>query len=319
MLNVFYLNSKGKRIDFDNVQYILSSLKDLLSYAWTYSVNDYSHKIGGFQSGVTENEIRILARGTSQADLRFAIKKMEDVFADDLIEGKHGKLFVNEYYLTCYIVACSDVTYSKDKKLCKRNYKLVTDAKMWIKDVLYIKNIGYLFGEGLYKTYSIKKDISNVDDDVLVVENTTNREADLIIRARRDNSFGKFDTGPTYDLNIYRALYEDLPKDTSEYSTAYDYIIENYDNVIGLNSYSYRDSLENIEINTSEKTLTDILFSGERFNIFGERNIDYDYIFTKLPSGKYAFVANNTVKTIINKSHIEIVVREYYTQPELEE
>ena len=301
MLNVFYLNNKGDRIDFDGSNYLITSLKDLINYAWKYSVNDYSNRISGFQTGTAESEIKIITIGQSKSDLNFSIKKMEDVFGSDIVEETEGKLYVNEFYLPCFIVACSDVTYSNDKKMCKREYKLVSYEKLWIKATLY-KNAG---SNGLGYEYLKDYSVENMATKQLVaLTNNTVRKADYSARMKLRS------VDKSWNLQLMWAKENkivDEMVDIAEQHIVLDQEITESDVV---------------ELNTKDKTVR-LLLDNDYVNIFGSRNLYFDYVFSQIDSGTHYMqgFAEVEYSEEIKKFNTElaVVLYEYYMQPEMEE
>lgn len=124
-----YKNSRGEIVNLMKYPYHLIT-GDFFRYEWNEVT--YSKKIYGFQQKITEKDIK-LDVFCKKSEFAEAMNRLEDVFARDRIDNTAGKLYVNGFYLSCYV-----------KKIDPSEWEagiysvvvltVVTDAPQWIKE-----------------------------------------------------------------------------------------------------------------------------------------------------------------------------------------
>lgn len=123
-----YINSRGTVIDLTRPPFIANE-SQLHDYEWTVeSIND---KITGFNmSGVKQKDLPLTVSGTADE-----INKLFDDFEIDVLTKTPGKLYINDYYLSCYIMSSSVSDYSYNDRFMTKKLKITYDNSFWCKEV----------------------------------------------------------------------------------------------------------------------------------------------------------------------------------------
>lgn len=128
-----YVNSKGKEIDLNNGSYKMM-VSDLLDYDW--EIVKASEQITGFQKNISEKTINIDVLRDAKKSARLLMNDLTDIFETDIVCFKQGKIYVDDYYLSCFIFS-SEKSNWETEFLISCEYGLVTDYPFWIKEMKY--------------------------------------------------------------------------------------------------------------------------------------------------------------------------------------
>ena len=255
MPDIYYLNSDGKRIDFDNKTYYLNRATTLFSHKWEYISSEYVNKIDAFNMRFVEKEFDIGILAKSDRDYDKALRKINDVFDYDVRMVQPGRLYCGEDYLNCYIVECNQSVYEDRANVIVKPFRLVAERGDWIHEE-YFETIKGASTDYLDFTFDYPYDFA-LSEDANYVFNNSVAPADFIMR-----------------------IYGALPN--------------RFDQIVEINGIKYGISTNDvlltpnvyIEINSIDKTLTFVLPNGWRRNFFKYRNKETD-VFTPIAPGKW--------------------------------
>lgn len=129
---VKYQNHLGEEINFsENGIYVKSS--DLHDYAWNYT--ERGGKITSFKRNVISKKIDLaIACATEAAGIQKR-NELVECFEKDVLAKQPGKIFVNGYYLKCYVTASSKSKYLDSMKTMLVSLELLSDEPFWVKEV----------------------------------------------------------------------------------------------------------------------------------------------------------------------------------------
>lgn len=129
---VKYQNHLGEEINFsENGIYVKSS--GLHDYAWNYT--ERGGKITSFKRNVISKKIDLAIACATEAA---GIQKRNDLvecFEKDVLAKQPGKIFVNGYYLKCYVTSSSKSKYLDSMKTMLVSLELLSDEPFWVKEV----------------------------------------------------------------------------------------------------------------------------------------------------------------------------------------
>lgn len=259
MPNIYYINSDGKRVDFDNKTYYLNRATTLFSHKWEYISSEYVNKIDAFNMRFVEKEFDIGILAKSDRDYDKALRKINDVFDYDVRMVQPGRLYCGEDYLNCYIVECNQSIYEDRANVIVKPFRLVAERGDWIHES-YFETIKGASTDYLDFTFDYPYDFA-LSEDANYVVNSSVAPADFIMRIYAKPS--GYTTQPYVEIN------------RNKYGT---------NSSIGVNEY--------LEFNSIDKTMTHVLATGRKINSFSERLKDYN-AFLQIPPGKWYINRND--------------------------
>lgn len=255
MANIFYRNSKGEEIHFDNALYYLNRATDLFSYQWNYANADYADRIDKFDLRYQERKIDIAVLSTDDIVYANALDNLYKITGYDVSVVTPGRLYCGEYYLNCYFIASEQNNYDNRVNKVLIPFKIVAENGLWIKEYEYDITPGSIWN-GLDYPYDYPHDY-NAADSSGYVRNPSVIEADFLMQF-----YGVAELpGVTINDNEYLVNID---------------LTANYDYV---------------EINSIKKTVYFHEWNKDPVNIFHYRGKDND-IFKKIPNGTF-FVNRN--------------------------
>lgn len=93
-------------------------------------------KIAGFIKEITERKLDIDIISSSKEITQELCNKLNEVFEKDIYNDVAGKIYINDYYMRCFIKSCK-----KSKRgngvIRSYEYTLITDYPFWIKETTY--------------------------------------------------------------------------------------------------------------------------------------------------------------------------------------
>lgn len=128
-----YVNSEGVEVILNKEPYKVL-MSDLTDYD---NVEIESNgKIAGFVKEITERKLNIDIISSSKETTQELCNKLNAVFEKDIYNDVAGKIYINDYYMRCFIKSCR-----KSKRgngvIRSYEYTLITDYPFWIKETTY--------------------------------------------------------------------------------------------------------------------------------------------------------------------------------------
>ncbi|CDC10997.1 putative uncharacterized protein [Lachnospiraceae bacterium CAG:364] len=128
-----YVNSEGAEVILNKEPYKVL-MSDLTDYD---NVEIESNgKIAGFTKEITERKLNIDIISSSKETTQELCNKLNEVFEKDIYNNVAGKIYINDYYMRCFIKSCK-----KSKRgngvIRSYEYTLITDYPFWIKETTY--------------------------------------------------------------------------------------------------------------------------------------------------------------------------------------
>lgn len=130
---VGYVNSNYENVDLNSEPYKMM-VSDILDYEWAPVKN--GAKITGFKKDIMKRNVDIDILRSGKETSRSLQNRLTDFFETDISKGTPGKLYIDDYYLLCYI-------YSSSKKNWETNvittceYGVISDHPLWIKETAH--------------------------------------------------------------------------------------------------------------------------------------------------------------------------------------
>lgn len=249
---VFYLSSRDEKIVLNDKKTFLARLKDanFHEYDWGWDSSEKKHgiMISNFRMQEKEIEIELAFIGTKKEKVE-ALNNFFKVTESDLLMKTPGKLYVDDYYLECYIVSGSSGP-SDDYNGVSRKAKILAPNPFWMEEALFHYDIqDSTTQEYLDYEHDYPHDYtSSVSVQEIVNDSLNGLDFEFTIY------------GPCVDPAVY----------------------------IGGHIYSVEGTVEENErliINSRSKKIYKVMEDGTEENFYMNRNRDY-YIFQKIKSGE---------------------------------
>lgn len=138
MMQIYYENSKGIKLDLLKEPYRIQTA-DIFDYSWNYGSRSFArrNRISGFSKAIHEFKIKLGVTGKSKAEYYSAINRFYDTVEYDVVSQKCGKLWVGEYYLSCYITCSEKEEWESGIEVLDNNITVTADSPFWCKEILF--------------------------------------------------------------------------------------------------------------------------------------------------------------------------------------
>lgn len=254
-MDFYYINSNGRKIDFNKSPYIGIKSNDLFEFEWDYITQGQAvQKIVKFEKYMKKKKFQVVISGKTDKEYRENLDKFLQLTDVDINNLTMGKLYVGDYYLECYIFASGKKKKYIDTLKTMVECSIICENGNWQSDEKWSFRAGTpeeeeeTTGNGILYPYDYMYDYS-----------APFGASTIINESYLDTDF---------ELVFYGACL--LPEVTIGGN---DYRI-NYE--LGADDY--------LTINSKTKTATVTKYNGEKVNVFMYRDRDWN-IFEKIKSG----------------------------------
>lgn len=138
-MEIYYLSAKNEKLDLVSWPYRVQT-GDILDYAWEYqsSAKRYGGKITSFNRVIQEKTLTLTISAQSKTLYYEALNLFFETAEADILNESPGKLFVNNYYTSCYIFSSVKTEWEYGIESLDNEIKLVTEYPFWCQDVTTI-------------------------------------------------------------------------------------------------------------------------------------------------------------------------------------
>lgn len=99
-MDIFYENHTGERIDL-NSENIILQYQEFFNYSWDAATRN--RKIKGFKRDSATLPVTVAVTAETEDEYLQIIEEFYRITEKDILAVAPGKLYINEYYLRCYI------------------------------------------------------------------------------------------------------------------------------------------------------------------------------------------------------------------------
>lgn len=243
---IIYKNNRNETNIFGGRELFINDM-DLFNYSWSYDT-DFG-RVDNFRKETQEKELIISIYGKTEAEANERKNKVFEVFEKDVLTNRPGRLWIGDYYLSCYVVEGSISNYYRQGNYLAKEIKIVTDTPIWIKETAYSFYIQDMENGGSFYPYDYPYDYSNN----LIVRNINNNHY-------ADSNFELIIYGPALNPTIF---------------------IKGHPYTINTDLFAG----EYLIINSANKTVIKTKNNGETVNEFNRRNKEYS-VFKLIEQGQ---------------------------------
>jgi hypothetical protein len=139
---LYYENGKNQKIDMNEFPIAIEKIDELLKNQWEIETESgteiNSAKIKRISKGASKKKINLQVFANSENEFKEIIDKINDVTEYDILRGKLGKIWINEFYMECLAETrepkdFDEMFYSTDIEVT-----LLSTRPFWIKEKEYI-------------------------------------------------------------------------------------------------------------------------------------------------------------------------------------
>ncbi len=136
-MDIYYINHKNQKIDFMNECFSVED-SSFFEHSWDYEESsenkDYGGAIVQFKKGIQDKSFDIHVTSAGLKTCEQAYKEFLDIIELDILEMKPGMLFINDYYLRCYITAGKPKYFVPGLGSMSSELTLISEYPFWIKE-----------------------------------------------------------------------------------------------------------------------------------------------------------------------------------------
>lgn len=259
-MNFYYENSNGRKIDLNQPPFLGVKSNDLFNYQWSYITQGQAvQKIVKFEKVMKEKKFQVLIDGNSDYQYLGNLERFLQYTETDINNKQMGKLWLDDYYLECYIFASTKTkTYLGTTKTLIE-LTIICENGNWQSEETYMFHPDYLpSGEEAYTGYGIYYPYDYPYDYAAPFGVNT-----IINESYLDTDFQIVFYGPHLEENDYPTIT----------IGGYEYTI-----------LHHMDDDDYMVINSKKKTCTLVKANGTTLNVFNDRDRNWN-IFQKVKSG----------------------------------
>ena len=126
-----YINSFNETLEFGKDRLFVNE-NDLRDFAW--NITSKNDRISGFKKGIVSKTIPVILKCDSEAEGIDLRNRLFEVFEKDVLTNKHGKIYIGDYYLRCFITGSKKSNYLIHKGYMVVSLTVRTDLPEWVKE-----------------------------------------------------------------------------------------------------------------------------------------------------------------------------------------
>lgn len=248
---VQYRNHLGEVVSFGENGLFVNE-NDLRDFLWSYT--NKNNRISAFGKGVVKKTLQVIIACDSETEGIAKRNALFETCEKDVLAKKHGRIFIGDYYMRCYVVGSKKTEYLRNNRFMKVKLTIATEYPTWIREKLIpfrMSNSPFTPGVGGQNhdyPYDYFFDYgSDIATNAVKNEDFASSNFRIVIY------------GSCINPEIYIAGH-----------------VYNVNTEIAANEY--------LVINSGEKTIELVRSNGEKVNCFNSRNRD-SYVFERIPPG----------------------------------
>lgn len=134
MKDIYYVNSNNERIDLLESPYMLQT-GELFNSSWSYESKDRiggGAKITSIRKKLEERSLILSIVNYGPDSYEQAVDHLHEVLDIDVLNQAHGRLYVGEMYIECYVIASKKSEWEYDAEYMDVELTVVLENPMWI-------------------------------------------------------------------------------------------------------------------------------------------------------------------------------------------
>ena len=136
-MNIYYKNHLGNTIDLYKWPIMIQNPESLFAYNWEYTSGISIKRLTAFKKGINEVDCTISIFAETEEEYNQVLNSILEITDVDITSESPGKLYYNDYYIDCYIIAGSYEEWEPDFEATDKKVKIATQNGMWIKETTF--------------------------------------------------------------------------------------------------------------------------------------------------------------------------------------
>lgn len=140
-MEIFYINSQNQRLRLDEWPLVLQEPEKLFSHKWSYKSSGgekNGSKIEKFYKNTAEKSAKVSVFADSKEEYTEAMARFLSICEYDIEQNTAGKLYINDYYLRCYLYAADYSEYDENFYAVEKSVNLISPYPFWINEKTYV-------------------------------------------------------------------------------------------------------------------------------------------------------------------------------------
>lgn len=126
-----YVNNRGDTMHFGESGIYVNE-NDLRDWEWSFST-DYG-KIRNFSRKSASKTLPVEIWAADEESALEIKNRLHDVTTADIVDGTPGRLYIGDYYMTCYVTASKKSNYLTSKNILSVSLKVSASSQVWYKE-----------------------------------------------------------------------------------------------------------------------------------------------------------------------------------------
>ena len=185
MKEIYYVNSNNERIDLLESPYMLQT-GELFDSSWSYESKDRiggGAKITSIRKKLEERSLTLSIVNYGPDSYEQAVDHLHEILDIDVLNQTHGRLYVGEMYIECYVIASKKSEWEYDAEYMDVELTVVLENPMWIgentytfhsygisssNNKRYTRKYPYRYANGLSSNYIINPHFADANFQLII-------------------------------------------------------------------------------------------------------------------------------------------------------
>lgn len=133
-MTLYYKNHLNNTIDLMEWPIMIQDPESLFKYNWKYTSGVSIKRLTAFKKEVSERDCTLSIFASSKEEFNNILNTILEVTEIDITNEQPGKLYYNNYYLDCYIIAGGLDEWEPDFEATDKKIKIASQEGKWIKE-----------------------------------------------------------------------------------------------------------------------------------------------------------------------------------------
>lgn len=138
-MQIYYKNHNGQVLDLMKWPYMISE-SDILGYEWSYTATEYTgarngSTISDVRKKTAKGSVKIGVAARTKQEYFEALENFLSVVESDLLAGAPGKLYVDDYYYSCYVYGSEKKEWESMTPFLINTLKVVSPYPLWCREI----------------------------------------------------------------------------------------------------------------------------------------------------------------------------------------